>query len=213
LRFKNTLTELKISLAYSSTGQSANRIAYTMNFYDAVAKKWLGWSAWAFASGGTELTITQPTPEQTKVAFDSVAQNPCGSSARARLDEDKKGIKIVNPPIDEISQVVSSVNVGVAVRVSQLVSTLSGQPVVVQVTTPRTCQIVGENLTARAAGTCTVTVTSAGTSELAAKTTAVNIQMTAPNRTITCVSKKNSKVIRKVTAVNPKCPSGFTVRR
>lgn len=213
LSFKNTLTELKISLGYSPTGQSANRIAYTMNYYDSVAKKWLGWSAWSFASGGTELTLTQPTPDQTKVAFDSIAQNPCGNSARSRLDVDNKGIKIVNPPVDEISQVVSAVNVGVAVRVSQLVSTLSGQSTVARVTTPKTCQIVGENLTARAAGICTVSITSAGTTELAPKTTAVNIKMTAPTRTITCVSKRNSKVIRKVTAINPKCPAGFSVRR
>lgn len=213
VKYRNTLTGLIVSIAPSSTGQSAARIAYSVSYYDSLEKKWLGWSPWAFVTGATDLTFTKPTESQTKVAFDSLAQNPCGSSARTRADVDKKGLLILNPPVDEISQVVTAVNVGVAVKLSQLASTLSGRPSTVRVLTPRTCQISGDSLTARAAGACSISITSSGSEELVAKTSTLTLQMVAPQRTITCYKKGNSKVVRKVTAVSPKCPSGFSTKR
>lgn len=213
VKSRNTLTGLVISVSPSQSGQKTDRIAYVVNYYDSLSKKWLGWSSWAFVSGATDLTFTKPTDSQTKIAFDSLSQNPCGNSARTRADVDSKGLAIFNPPADEISQVVTSVTVGVSVSAEQLVSTLTGKPANMTVLTPKTCALINGVLQAKAPGKCSIALTSAGSAELVSKNTTLELTMVAPPKTITCYKTSNKKVTRKVTAVAPKCPSGFTAKR
>lgn len=213
LSYKHTLTGLIVTISPAATGVAANRVGYVVTYYDSVEKKWLPWSAWSYITSKTELKISKPTEAQTKIAIDTIAQNSCGNSARARIDADNKGILIFNPPTDEISQVVTSVNVGVSVAIDQLASTLSGQPATIQVLTPKTCQIVDGSLAAKTAGTCSISMTSAGSTELASKTTTLTLKMLAPTKTITCYKKGNSKVTKKVTAVAPKCPTGYSTKK
>lgn len=210
---KHTLSGLSVSITPNNAGQPRNGLAYTVNFYDSAQKKWLGWSSWTNFSGALELQYTKPTETQTRVALSVLAHNYCGNSAKAYLSADGTGLPILNPPVDEISQVITSVNVGVSVKVDQLATTLSGRPFTIQVLTPKVCQVSNGILTAKSAGACSVTLTSAGSDQLVSKTSTVKVTMAASSKTITCYKKGNSKVTKKVTAVAPKCPTGYSTKK
>ena len=76
------------------------------------------------------------------------------------------------------------------------------------------CSITGSTLNLLMAGNCTVTATQAGTATLAPASATANIILTgtavAAKKTITCVKGKTTK---KVTGTNPKCPTGYKLKK
>ena len=76
------------------------------------------------------------------------------------------------------------------------------------------CSITGSTLNLLMAGNCTVTATQAGTATLAPASATANITLTgtavAAKKTITCVKGKTTK---KVTGTNPKCPTGYKLKK
>ena len=90
----------------------------------------------------------------------------------------------------------------------------SGSSVVFTTTSAGVCSISGSILNLLKAGTCSVTATQAGTSTLAPVSATANITLTgttvAPKKTITCAKGKTTK---KVTGTNPKCPTGYKLKK
>ena len=86
----------------------------------------------------------------------------------------------------------------------------SGGSVIYTTYTPDSCSVTGSTLNLLKSGNCSVTATQPGTSTLApiSATASVIIAGTvAPaKKTITCIKGKKTK---KLTGVNPKCPTGF----
>jgi len=76
------------------------------------------------------------------------------------------------------------------------------------------CSITGSTLNLLKAGNCSVTATQAGTATLAPASAIANITITgtvvAAKKTITCTKGKTTK---KVTGTNPKCPTGYKLKK
>jgi len=93
-------------------------------------------------------------------------------------------------------------------------TTTSGGAVTYESSTAGNCSISGSTLTLLKSGNCSVTATQAGTSTLApasvtATTMIVGVAQ-ATKKTITCTKGKSTK---KVTGTNPKCPTGYKLKK
>ena len=90
----------------------------------------------------------------------------------------------------------------------------SGSVVAYSTTSTGICSITGSTLNLLASGNCAVTATQAGTSTLAPVSATASITLTATTvaakKTITCVKGKTTK---KVTGTNPKCPTGYKLKK
>jgi len=90
----------------------------------------------------------------------------------------------------------------------------SGSVVAYSTTSTGICSITGSTLNLLTSGNCSVTATQAGTSTLAPVSATANITLTATKvaakKTITCVKGKTTK---KVTGTNPKCPTGYKLKK
>ena len=90
----------------------------------------------------------------------------------------------------------------------------SGNPISYTSTPISTCTISGSVLNLLQAGNCSITATQVGTPTIAAASTTANITLTATTvatkRTITCSKNKTTK---KVTGTNPKCPTGYKLKK
>ena len=90
----------------------------------------------------------------------------------------------------------------------------SGAAVAYSTTSTGVCSITGSTLNLLTGGNCTVTATQAGTSTLAPVSATANITLTATlaaaKKTITCIKGKTTK---KVTSTNPKCPTGYKLKK
>ena len=93
-------------------------------------------------------------------------------------------------------------------------TTTSGGAVTYESSTAGNCSVSGSTLTLLKSGNCSVTATQAGTSTLAptsatATTMIVGVAQTT-KKTITCTKGKSTK---KVTGTNPKCPTGYKLKK
>jgi hypothetical protein len=90
----------------------------------------------------------------------------------------------------------------------------SGAAVTYATTSAGICSITGSTLNLLTSGSCAVTATQAGTSTLAPASTTANITLTATTvaakKTIICIKGKTTK---KVTGTNPKCPTGYKLKK
>ena len=96
-----------------------------------------------------------------------------------------------------------------------LLAKASGGGVITYSTTSAgVCSIAGLTLNLLKAGNCSVTATQAGTSALAPVSATASITITdttvAAKKTITCIKSKTTK---KVTGTNPKCPTGYKIKK
>ena len=93
-------------------------------------------------------------------------------------------------------------------------SASSGGVITYSTTSAGICSITGSTLNLLKAGNCSVTATQAGTATLAPASATVNITLSgtavAAKKTITCTKGKTT---RKVTGTNPKCPTGFKLKK
>ena len=105
--------------------------------------------------------------------------------------------------------------VNTSVKTVPLTSTTSSGGAVTYVSsTAANCSVSGSTLTLLKNGNCSVTATQAGTSTLApasatATTMIVGVAQST-KKTITCTKGKSTK---KVTGTNPKCPSGYKLKK
>ena len=93
-------------------------------------------------------------------------------------------------------------------------TTTSGGAVTYESSTAANCSVTGSTLTLLKSGNCSVTATQAGTSTLApasatATTMIVGVAQST-KKTITCTKGKTTK---KVTGINPKCPTGYKLKK
>ena len=90
----------------------------------------------------------------------------------------------------------------------------SGSAVAYSTTSTGICSITGSTLNLLKSGICSVTATQAGTSTMAPVSATVNITLTGmtvvTKKTITCIKGKTTK---KVTGTNPKCPTGYKLKK
>jgi hypothetical protein len=90
----------------------------------------------------------------------------------------------------------------------------SGAAVTYSTTSAGICSITGSTLNLLASGNCAVSATQAGTSTLAPASATASITLTATTvaakKTITCIKGKTTK---KVTGTNPKCPTGYKLKK
>jgi len=96
-----------------------------------------------------------------------------------------------------------------------LTASASGGGVITYSTTSAgICSITGSTLNLLKAGNCSVTATQAGTATLAPASVTASITLSgtavAAKKTITCVKGKTTK---KVTGTNPKCPTGYKLKK
>jgi hypothetical protein len=96
-----------------------------------------------------------------------------------------------------------------------LTASASGGGVITYSTTSAgVCSITGSILNLLKAGNCSVTATQAGTATLAPVSATASITLSgtavAAKKTITCVKGKTTK---KVTGTNPKCPTGYKLKK
>ena len=96
-----------------------------------------------------------------------------------------------------------------------LTASASGGGVITYSTTSAgVCSITGSTLNLLKAGNCSVTATQAGTATLAPASATASITLSgtavAAKKTITCVKGKTTK---KVTGTNPKCPTGYKLKK
>ena len=106
-------------------------------------------------------------------------------------------------------------NVDISSKSLLLNSTASGGGVITYVTSSAgICSITGSTLNLLMAGNCSVTATQVGTSTLAPASATASITLTGTavgaKKTITCVKGKTTK---KVTGTNPKCPTGYKLKK
>jgi hypothetical protein len=106
-------------------------------------------------------------------------------------------------------------SINVSSKSVPLAATASGGGVVAFATTSTgICSITGSTLNLLKSGICSVTATQAGTSTLASVSATANITLTGTaviaKKTITCVKGKTTK---KVTGTNPKCPTGYKLKK
>jgi len=96
-----------------------------------------------------------------------------------------------------------------------LTASASGGGVITYSTTSAgICSVTGSTLNLLKAGNCSVTATQAGTAILAPASATASITLSgtavAAKKTITCVKGKTTK---KVTGTNPKCPTGYKLKK
>ena len=90
----------------------------------------------------------------------------------------------------------------------------SGTAVTYSTTSTGICSITGSTLNLLKSGNCSVTATQTGTASLAPASATASITLSgtavAAKKTITCVKGKTTK---KVTSTNPKCPTGYKLKK
>ena len=93
-------------------------------------------------------------------------------------------------------------------------TTTSGGAVTYSSSTAGNCSVSGSTLTVLKSGNCSVTATQAGTSTLAPASATATTMITgvaqSTKKTITCSKGKSTK---KVTGTNPKCPTGYKLKK
>jgi hypothetical protein len=98
--------------------------------------------------------------------------------------------------------------------VSLTASASGGGIITYSTTSAGVCSITGSTLNLLKAGNCSVTATQAGTATLAPASATASITLSgtavAAKKTITCVKGKTTK---KVTGTNPKCPTGYKLKK
>lgn len=105
--------------------------------------------------------------------------------------------------------------VDVKSKTLDLVATASGKGTILYSTTSTgICSITGSTLSLIKAGNCSVTATAAGTDISEPISATVNILLTrtthADKKTIKCIKGKTTK---KVTSINPKCTTGYEIKK
>ena len=90
----------------------------------------------------------------------------------------------------------------------------SGGAVTYSTTSTGICSITGSTLNLLMRGNCAITATQAGTATLAPISATATVMIAGPaaatKKSITCVRGNKSK---KVSGINPKCPTGYKVKR
>jgi hypothetical protein len=90
----------------------------------------------------------------------------------------------------------------------------SGATITYSTTSTGICSITGSTLNLLTSGNCAVIATQAGTSTLAPVSATASITLTATTvvakKIITCIKGKTTK---KVTGTNPKCPTGYKLKK
>jgi hypothetical protein len=148
-------------------------------------------------AGGTCVLTYQTSANSTYLASDLYEQN----------------FEIIRDP-QTVSFVLPN-NVDISSKSLVLNSTASGGGVITYATSSTgVCSITGSTLNLLKAGNCSVTATQAGTSTLAPASATASITLTGTavgaKKTITCVKGKTTK---KVTGTNPKCPTGYKLKK
>jgi len=125
---------------------------------------------------------------------------------KASFQVEKNPQTIIFSP--ELSINVSNKSISLAATAS------SGGVVAFATTSTGICSITGSTLNLLKSGNCSITATQAGTSTLASVSATANITLTGTaviaKKTITCVKGKTTK---KVTGTNPKCPTGYKLKK
>ena len=120
------------------------------------------------------------------------------------IEREIQKISFLLPEIENISKGSLSLNA----------TATSGKVITYSSLTPKICSISGSELNLLRTGDCTVIATQAGTSTLAPASATANITLTATKvaakKTITCIKGKTTK---KVTGTNPKCPTGYKLKK
>jgi len=106
-------------------------------------------------------------------------------------------------------------SISLSAKTFTLTATASGGGVITYATTTtETCSIAGSTLNLIKSGNCSISATQAGTSRLAPVSSTVILvitESTAPSKTsIICIKGMKTK---KVSGTNPKCPTGYKVKR
>ena len=93
-------------------------------------------------------------------------------------------------------------------------TTTSGGAVTYESSTAGNCSVTGSTLTLLKSGNCSVTATQAGTSTLApASATATTMIVGVAQSTKKTISCTKGKTTKKVTGTNPKCPTGYKLKK
>ena len=210
------MLDLKVGISAAASTNPVDTIFYQVSTYSK-AQGWSGWNSWTAVSSGSELTFAPPTDLTARLALGAYAQNACGNSSISYLGGSSatgtSGVPFWNSARDALWQRVDLISVGNGFSMDAIVSTLSGFPVTVEVLTPSVCNMAGNQLWAKKKGTCLVSVTTARDTNYVPESKSFSLEVFESKKTITCYKKGSSKVTKKVTAVAPKCPTGYSTKK
>jgi hypothetical protein len=207
------MKDLKVSVS-ASAGNVAETVFYTYSIWakhDGKTSRdsWSTWTAWAPVVSGSELSFSPPyDDERTAIFVAAYSSNACGNSGKSELNQ-----SFWNTQRDSSWQRVSSAPVGSGILFGDLMSTVSGLPVSIEVLTPNVCSVASGKLWVLRSGTCFYKVSTTQNTNFVPETREFGISVSATKKTITCFKRGNSKVTKKVTAVAPKCPTGYSTKK
>jgi hypothetical protein len=120
---------------------------------------------------------------------------------------------LINPALNKIF-LDPSITKGIELAQGSLelgdsVSAALGGPVELSSQTPTICTLSGTRMAVLKAGSCRLQAASEGSETALGQKATFTITVRPSKSTITCVSKTKKSIKKKITAVNPKCPSGF----
>jgi hypothetical protein len=213
LSFVHTKTGVSVTIAAPSGSPVAERFGYWTTFYSSKEFAWSKWSEITYLTSTTVVEFSRTTDDHKRIALQAQAVNVCGTSPIVNLDNSSTGVIFYDPPKDEVQKVLSEIKVGESFAVDRVFNTSSGGEIELEITTPKICQVKNGVISGKAAGECLVFTTSPGDASLSPTQQSFRLLVVSTKKTISCFKKGNSKIVRKVTAVNPKCPTGFSTKR
>lgn len=214
LKVTQLVTGVKFDVTPAKSGQTLVDMQYNYTLYDSSTNTWSPWTSWSsMGTSAFSKTITQSSADTTRVGFGVYSRNSCGTSAIIRESSDNKGLLLVNPAHNFLlleSRIPSSVPLAQSsFELGPLVSGSLGGAIDMSSDTPGVCEIDGSSVVLLKIGICRITAATQGSETALADSDVVTIAVLPAKSTITCVNKAKRSVKKRVTGVNPKCPSGF----
>lgn len=214
LKVTQLVTGVRFDVTPATSGQTLVDMQYNYTLYNTTTNTWSPWTSWtSMGTSAFSKTITKTSPETERVGFGVYSRNSCGTSVVVREGSDNKGVPLINPARNLVL-FEAGIPSSVALTRSQIefrsyASGSLGGSIELSSGTPGVCDVDGSIILLLNAGTCRVNVATEGSETALSATDSVTFAILPPKSTITCAKKTKKSVVKRVTAVNPKCPAGY----
>lgn len=200
---------LNFSFAPITSGSAATSLYWNYVYYDSKLYKWDAWSTLvAVIPAKASQFLVPKMVDKSKAAFAVYAYNKCGTSEAAREIMNNTGVSfelLINTI--NTNYIKPNFTINELVPLNGFSKSTSGALVSYQVLTPEVCSIDKDLfLSFQASGKCNLSVS---VPEVIGYKKSEPTQLTFSIASVTTISCKKGKTIKKVKGVNPKCPTGY----